>query len=113
MLESFIKNKYGIVLMILSSICVCIGQLLWKISTSQGNLSLLLIGFLLYGVGAIIMIVAYKFGSLSVLQPMLSLNYVMSIILAYIVLNEAVTLIKIIGVFIIMIGVILIGGGDD
>ncbi|WP_053359978.1 EamA family transporter [Clostridium butyricum] len=112
MLESFKKNKYGIILMILSSICVCIGQLLWKISVSSGIL-LLMFGFICYGIGAIIMIVAYKFGSLSVLQPMLSLNYVMSIILAYTVLNEQITLIKIIGVLTIIIGVLLIGGGDD
>ncbi|WP_242396839.1 EamA family transporter [Clostridium butyricum] len=112
MLESFKKNKYGIILMILSSICVCIGQLLWKISVSSGIL-LLMFGFICYGIGAIIMIIAYKFGSLSVLQPMLSLNYVMSIILAYTVLNEQITLIKIIGVLTIIIGVLLIGGGDD
>lgn len=112
MLESFKKNKYGIMLMILSSICVCIGQLLWKLSVKQG-IMLLLAGFVLYGVGAVIMIVAYKFGSLSVLQPMLSLNYVISIVLASTVLNEDITLMKIIGVLIIMLGVILIGGGDD
>lgn len=112
MLESFKKNKYGIILMILSSICVCIGQLWWKISVSNGII-LLMFGFICYGIGAIIMIIAYKFGSLSVLQPMLSLNYVMSIILAYTVLNEQITLIKIIGVLTIIIGVLLIGGGDD
>lgn len=112
MLESFKKNKYGIMLMILSSICVCIGQLFWKLSATK-EILLLLAGFALYGIGAIIMIVAYKFGSLSVLQPMLSLNYVISIILAATILNESITLIKVIGVFVIIIGVILIGGGDD
>lgn len=112
MLESFKKNKYGIILMILSSICVCIGQLLWKISVSNGII-LLMFGFICYGIGAIIMIIAYKFGSLSVLQPMLSLNYVISIILASTILNEKITLVKVIGVLTIMIGVVLIGGGDD
>lgn len=112
MIESLKKNKYGIILMIISSICVCIGQLFWKLSITNGVL-LLLLGFGFYGIGAIIMLVAYKFGSLSVLQPMLSLNYVLSIILAATILNEKITLIKIIGVFIIILGVILIGGGDD
>lgn len=112
MLESFKKNKYGIILMIISSICVCIGQLFWKISTNRGAV-FLIVGFGFYCIGALIMLVAYKFGSLSVLQPMLSLNYVLSIVLAAIVLNENITLIKIIGVLIIIAGVILIGGGDD
>lgn len=112
MLDSFKKNKKGILLMILSSICVCIGQLLWKISGIEGIL-FLIIGFGFYGFGALIMIIAYKYGSLSVLQPMLSLNYVLSLILAAIVLNESITSMKVIGVSIIILGVILIGVGDD
>lgn len=112
MIESLKKNKYGIMLMAISSICVCVGQLLWKLSVNKGILFLLL-GFVFYGIGAVVMLVAYKFGSLSVLQPMLSLNYVLSIILATTILNEEVTLIKVVGVLIIILGVILIGGGDD
>ncbi|WP_430866338.1 EamA family transporter [Clostridium neonatale] len=112
MLDSFKKNKKGILLMILSSICVCIGQLLWKLSSTEGII-FLIIGFGFYGFGALIMIIAYKFGSLSILQPMLSLNYVLSIILAKSVLNESITLLKVVGILIIMLGVILIGGGDD
>ncbi|WP_252237131.1 EamA family transporter [Clostridium sp. ZBS17] len=111
MFESLRKNKKGIILMIFSSICVCIGQLLWKLSSKESIY--LLLGFLLYGVGAVIMIIAYKFGNLSVLQPMLSMNYVLSIILAKNILNEFITLKKIIGIIIIMVGVILIGGGDE
>ena len=59
------------------------------------------------------MIIAYKFGKLSVLQPMLSLNYVLSIVLATIVLKEEISLVKCIGVLIIIGGVIMIAGGDE
>ena len=86
MIESFQKNKKGILLMLISSICVCVGQLLWKISAEKG-FPIMLAGFCFYGLGALIMIIAYKYGKLSVLQPMLSLNYVLSIILAAIVLK--------------------------
>lgn len=112
MLEAIKKNKKGILLMILSSVCVCIGQLLWKLST-EGNVFLLLAGFGFYGVGALIMIIAYRFGKLSVLQPMLSLNYVLSIVLAALVLKEEVTILKCIGVLVIIAGVMLIVGGDE
>lgn len=105
------KNKYGIFLMILSSIFVCVGQLFWKLSSTKG-ITFLVLGFCFYVIGALIMIIAYKFGSLSALQPVLSLNYVLSLVLAQIVLNEIITLIKIIGVLIIILGVVLIGGGD-
>ncbi len=112
MIASLKKNKKGILLMLLSSLCVCVGQLLWKLSTN-GNMLYLLIGFFLYGIGALVMLIAYKFGSLSVLQPMLSANYVFTIFLASIVLKEVITLKKIIGILIIIIGVIMIGGGEE
>ena len=112
MIKSFQKNKKGILLMLISSICVCVGQLLWKISATLG-IMYMLCGFMFYGAGALSMIIAYKFGKLSVLQPMLSLNYVLSIVLAALILHETVTLYKVIGVVIITFGVIMIAGGDE
>lgn len=112
MKESFIKNRKGILLMFCSSICVCIGQLLWKMSTT-GNLIEMIIGFVFYGMGALLMIIAYRYGKVSVLQPMLSMNYVFSIFLGGVVLHEAITVWKMLGIIIIICGVILIGGGDE
>ena len=112
MLKSIQMNKKGILLMLISSLCVCIGQLLWKMSADMG-IVVMLAGFLFYGIGALVMIVAYRFGKLSVLQPMLSLNYVLSIILAALVLKESITVLKCIGVMVIIGGVVLIAGGDE
>ncbi len=112
MRESFAKNRTGILLMLISSICACVGQLFWKLSAEQG-IWVALAGFLFYGMGALIMLIAYRFGSLSVLQPMLSMNYVLSILLGALILKEAVTIRKVIGVLVIMAGVVLIGGGDE
>lgn len=112
MLKSIQMNKKGILLMLVSSLCVCIGQLLWKMSADMG-IVVMLAGFLFYGIGALVMIVAYRFGKLSVLQPMLSLNYVLSIILAALVLKESITVLKCIGVMVIIGGVVLIAGGDE
>ena len=111
MIESLKANKKGILLMLLSSICVCIGQLFWKLSGDMGVL-VMIAGFAFYGIGALIMLAAYRFGKLSVLQPMLSLNYVLSIILAAIVLKEEITVMKCIGVLFIIAGVVMIAGGD-
>ncbi|MCM1025850.1 MAG: EamA family transporter [Roseburia sp.] len=112
MIESLKRNKKGILLMICSSVCVCLGQLLWKLSVDGGFL-FLIAGFLLYGIGALAMIIAYKFGKVSVLQPILSLNYILSMILAAVVLKETISLIKCIGVLSVMAGVLLIAGGDE
>lgn len=112
MVRSFQKNKKGIVLILCSAILVCIGQLLWKMSATQGILYLL-VGFVFYGVGAILMILSYRYGELSVLQPMLSINYVLSIMLGVLILQEPLTITKIIGVGIISLGVVLIGGSSN
>ena len=97
--------------MLLSSVCVCIGQLFWKLSADKGLL-MLIMGFGLYGIGALVMLIAYRYGKLSVLQPVLSLNYALGVILGAAVLKESVSGIKWGGVLVIMIGVILIAGGD-
>ena len=112
MLESFQKNKKGILLMIVSSVCACIGQLFWKLSAEQG-MWFLLMGFAFYGIGALVMLIAYRFGKLSILQPMLSMNYVLSIVLGALVLQETISVWKGIGVAMIISGVILIAGGDE
>ncbi|MFT8872949.1 MAG: EamA family transporter [Sporolactobacillus sp.] len=113
MIQSLKKNKYGILLMVLSSLFVCIGQLFWKLFSSNHSILILSAGFLLYGIGAMVMIVAYRFGSLSVLQPMLSVNYVLSLFIGTLILNESFTIVKCLGVVVITAGVLLIGGGDE
>ncbi len=112
MWESFRMNRKGILLMLVSSICVCVGQLLWKLSSDQGII-FMIVGFGFYGVGALVMILAYRYGKLSVLQPMLSLNYVLGIVLAAVVLKEEIKLLKCIGILIIITGVTMIAGGDS
>lgn len=110
--ESIIRNKKGVLLMLVSSVCVCIGQLLWKLSAMYGVIVMLL-GFLFYGVGALVMIYAYRFGKLSVLQPVLSMNYALCVVLATVFLHERITVINIAGVVLISFGVIFIAGGDS
>ncbi len=106
------ENSKGIALILISAILACVGQLFWKLSVTQG-LFILLIGFVCYGIGALFMIVAYRYGELSVLQPMLSMNYVLSAILGFIVLHEPLTFTKLAGILVISIGVIFIGGSSE
>ena len=101
----------GVFLMLLSAVSACFGQLFWKLAV-EGSMFYLIIGFLLYFAGALFMIVAYKYGKLSVLQPILSLNYVLSILLGVYVLDEQMSLYKIMGILIIVLGVFLIVRSD-
>lgn len=113
--NSLQKNKKGIIMMLFSSLCVCVAQLLWKLAWSDGtNIGYLVIGFVLYGVGAVIMVIAYRYGSLSVLQPMLAANNIFAPVLAVIVLpDEIISPRRIVGIAVIILGITLIGGGDD
>lgn len=104
-------NK-NIVLISISALLTSFGQFFWKMSNCN-NILLLITGFLLYGLGAISMIYAFKFGELSKTQPILSISYVFSLIIGYSFLNEPINLLKIIGIILILTGVIIIGGIND
>lgn len=107
MLDAIKKNGKGILLMFVSATALCIGQLIWKKMDGIQILPLLL-GFVIYGVGALVMIMAFKYGELSVLQPMNSMSYVISTILAYFVLNEKISRMRLAGIIIIIIGVVVL-----
>ncbi|WP_191560039.1 EamA/RhaT family transporter [Metabacillus idriensis] len=110
-LESFKENYIGILLMIAAALSTSLGQLFWKLSQSELNISLI-VGFALYFFGALIMIIAFRFGSLSVLHPLLSMGYLFAILFGSIFLDELINVNMIIGTTLILIGVVFIGGGD-
>lgn len=111
MIQSFQENKKGIILMIISSLSTSIGQFFWKLSQAKLNWDLIS-GFGFYGIGAVLMIVAFRFGRLSVLHPIMSLGYVFGIMLGGFFLEEIISWNVIVGTLLILVGVSLIGGGD-
>lgn len=111
-LYSLNKNKKGIILILFSSLCTSFGQALWKMFDDQ-QLLYLFFGFLLYVVGALFMIVAFRFGSLSVLHPLLSIGYLFGLFIGFFLLQEVITYKELIGTLVILCGVLLIGGGDS
>lgn len=102
------KNQLsiGIALMLTSALLTCTGQLCWKLSANRDSLVFLLAGFALYGCGALLMMAAMRFGELSVLHPMLSAGYALSIILGALVLGEKVSANKLLGIAVITAGLV-------
>jgi len=96
----------GIALMLTSALLTCVGQLCWKLSASRGSPLFLLAGFALYGCGALLMMAAMRFGELSVLHPMLSAGYVLSVVLGALVLREDVAANKLLGIAVITAGLV-------
>ena len=71
----------------------------------------LLVGFLLYGISTIFLIIALKFGNLSVLYPFVATTYVWIALFSIKYLNEKMNLYKWLGILFILTGVSLIGVG--
>lgn len=97
--------------MLISSLFVCIGQLFWKLASTFGHMHLVL-GFFFYIVGSFVMIKAYHYGKLHVLQPILSIGYVLSLVFGITILKEEVNVLNFIGVALIIFGVFFIISGE-
>ena len=106
------KNKIGIMLILTAALLTAGGQYFWKISNMH-NMLFILIGFLFYSIGAVGMVIAFKYGSFSVIHPMMSMGYIFTVLLGYYFLNEIINIEKIVGLIMIMLGVVLVGVGDE
>lgn len=73
----------------------------------------LILGLITYAISAMIMIIALKKGELSVLYPIFATGYVWVTLVSGYLFNEQLNLYKWIGIFIIIIGVSLIGYGSE
>jgi uncharacterized membrane protein len=69
----------------------------------------LLIGYTLYGLGAVLFTLALRDGELSVLYPVISLSYVWVTLLSIPVLHETINSYKVVGIVTIMAGVAVLG----
>ena len=98
-----------------------LGQLLLKWGSSKLELSFwalvtnyyLIGGCIVYGVGAILLIVALKYGELSTLYPLIALSFVWVGLLSIYLLHEEVTLLNWMGIVSILGGVSSIGWGAN
>jgi undecaprenyl phosphate-alpha-L-ara4N flippase subunit ArnE len=104
----FFKKYAGIMLMLFCAACLCLGQLIWKLMPGY-DLFYIFGGFIVYFIGAMSMILAYRYGELSLLQPINSMSYVFAAIIAFFILHEELPLINIMGILLIISGVIVIG----
>lgn len=98
------RRPVGVALILSSALLTCLGQLCWKLSANEGSALYLLAGFGLYGCGALLMMAAMRFGELSVLHPMLSAGYALSLLLGALVLGEEISAGKLAGIAVIAAG---------
>ncbi|MBW3004455.1 EamA family transporter [Candidatus Woesearchaeota archaeon] len=110
---------WAILLAVLSGILGGVGVILLKKGADKFNLNILqqirnkylVLGMACCGTGMIALLIAFKGGELSVLYPIISLQYIISTLLAVKYLKEKMNLLKWAGITAIIIGIILIGLG--
>jgi len=68
----------------------------------------IIIGIALYGISLLIWFYVLSLMELSKAYPLVSLGYVFTMIIAYLLLNEPITTFKVIGLLFIILGVIFI-----
>ena len=110
----------AIILMFVCTLFTSVAQLLYKQGSKTLSLNFLdlitnhalVLGLILYGIGAIIMIYALRHGEVSVLYPIIATSYIWVTLLAGILFNEQISFMRWLGVITIIGGIILIGLGS-
>jgi len=72
----------------------------------------LMVGYSLYGVSTVLLILALRDGELSILYPVISLTYVWVTLLSLLFFKERVNAWKLVGVAVIVAGVAMLGKGN-
>ena len=113
-----INNSFkAILLMVLCTIFTSIGQISWKFGINKINLDALMtifnvpfiLGFVLYGVGFLLMLSAFKYGELTVLFPIIATSYVWVSLLSSWLFPDTMNVWKWMGVTLIVFSVSLLG----
>lgn len=113
-------SSTAIILVIVCTIFTSLAQVLYKSGANKLNFndfnSILTnyeigIGIILYGIAAILLIYAFKFGELSVIFPMIATSYIWVSLLAWHYFDEVFSPLRIAGIAIIIIGVTMLGIG--
>jgi uncharacterized membrane protein len=104
----------AIVAVVLSSMLGALGSLMFKYGSKNISLRLsglitnyyLILGLMSAGIGAVLFIAALRFGDLSIMYPIISLQYVWISLLSIRFLNEKMNSMKWLGIILIMVGVV-------
>ncbi|MBI4451173.1 EamA family transporter [Candidatus Woesearchaeota archaeon] len=104
----------AVLLVIACTLFLSIGQPLWKLASAKlPAVSVeLLAGFILYGLGALFLVLALKQGELSVVFPFVATTYVWVALISAFYLGEQVSWLRWLGVAFITCAVIVIGSSE-
>jgi len=95
-------------------------QLLYKIGADRLSWDLsqliynwpLLLGMVVYGMGAVLLIIALKHGEVTILYPVIATSYIWVALFSWILFGESISYLKLVGIISIVVGIVLISFGS-
>lgn len=119
MIKNIMMIIFSVIMGVIGQICLKFGMMnIGRFTSNINNTVNLLIralsspiiiaGFLCYGVSALSWLIVLSRVELSYAYPMVSFGYVLVVLLSWILFNENVTFLRLIGVITICLGVFLI-----
>ena len=110
-------KKSAVAFVIFCTLLTSAAQVLWKFAANTGFPALFLtwqvwVGFLLYAMGAAILIRSFKDGEVSVLFPIIATSYVWVALLSNHFFDEPITTFKLVGIAGIVLGITVLGFGN-
>ena len=116
-------RRWAIALVFFSTLATASGQILIKMGTRSLSLDVLamatnmplIVGYCLYGLSALVLIVALKYGELSVLYPIYAMNFIWVALMSplFFPQTDSMNILKWAGVLSVVAGVALIGIGSE
>ena len=115
-LDVMATKTWAIALILLTTALTSAAQVLYKYGAERlpeiFTNTPLIAGMVLYGTGAVMMILAFKGGDVNVLYPIFATSYVWVTLLSRFFFNEPLLPLKFVGVFSIVLGICFIGFGS-
>jgi undecaprenyl phosphate-alpha-L-ara4N flippase subunit ArnE len=114
-------EKKAIAIVIVTTIFTSLGQVLWKMGSENLTFDVfalftnypLIFGWVCYGLGALLLVYAMKYGELTVLYPIIALSFIWVGFMSSIWLGEVMSVKKWLAIILILGGVSILGLGSQ
>ncbi|HSU72845.1 MAG TPA: EamA family transporter [Candidatus Binatia bacterium] len=105
-----VTKTWALLLIFLTTLLTTLAQFFLK-TALQGTVAPvpLVTGLILYGLGALLMILAFKGGDVSLLYPIIATSYIWVALISQFWFHETVSALRWIGIAFILLGVVLLG----
>ena len=107
---------WAIWVMVFVTLLTSVAQVLYKFGAAKLPVILtnyhILLGLVLYAIGAVLMIIAFKAGEVTFLYPIVATSYIWVALMSSYFFSDAINYLKILGIALIFFGVVAVSMGS-